>query len=174
MADTEPPRGAAPPPEFDAFLMQIGRINYAWTNTESLLIHLIAGLAGTDKETAVILHLTLNTTRARLDLVERLSKREACPVPDQARARVIKVTGRMKKVSGLRNHFNHCLYAFDAHGGPVRTIQMRIADRKTSLRIGEESVLDSATLAEMDAALLEMHAINAEIWAIVAEYDLPA
>ncbi|MBN2739670.1 MAG: hypothetical protein JXR35_02095, partial [Rhodobacteraceae bacterium] len=64
MAAPEGPSGA-PPPEFDTFLMQIGRINYAWTNTESLLIHLIAGLAQTDKETAVILHLTLNTTRAR-------------------------------------------------------------------------------------------------------------
>ena len=172
MAVPEEPPGA-PPPEFDSFLMQIGRINYAWTNTESLLIHLIAGLAQTDKETAVILHLTLNTTRARLDLVERLAKRSACPVPPDARARVLKVAGRMKKVSGLRNHYNHCLYAFDAGGGPVRTIQMRIADRKTSLRIGEEAVLDRATLEDLNAALKELGALNAEIWAIVAEYGMP-
>ncbi|MEX1663010.1 hypothetical protein [uncultured Thioclava sp.] len=173
MAAPEGPLGA-PPPEFDTFLMQIGRINYAWTNTESLLIHLIAGLAQTDKETAVILHLTLNTTRARLDLVERLAKRSASPVPEAARARVIKVAGRMKKVSGLRNHYNHCLYAFDAGGGPVRTIQMRIADRKTSLRIGEEAVLDRATLDDLNAALVELGALNTEIWAIVAEYGMPA
>jgi hypothetical protein len=172
MAAPEGPPGT-PPPEFDAFLMQVGRINYAWTNTESLLIHLIAGLAQTDKETAVILHLTLNTTRARLDLVERLAKRSSCPVPPEARARILKVAGRMKKVSGLRNHYNHCLYAFDAGGGPVRTIQMRIADRKTSLRIGEEAVLDSATLEDLNAALAELGALNTEIWAIVAECGMP-
>lgn len=163
-----------PPPEFDAFLMLVGRINYAWTNTESLLIHLIAGLAGTDKDTAIIFHLTLNTTRARLDLVERLAKRESCACSKEARARILDVAARMKKVSGLRNHFNHCLYAFDEGGGPVRAIQMRIADRKTSLRIGEESVLDRATLDEMEAALPEMQAINAEIWSIVADYAMPA
>ncbi|MBN2739866.1 MAG: hypothetical protein JXR35_03090, partial [Rhodobacteraceae bacterium] len=87
--------------------------------------------------------------------------------------RVLKVAGRMKKVSGLRNHYNHCLYAFDAGGGPVRTIQMRIADRKTSLRIGEEAVLDRATLEDLNAALKELGALNAEIWAIVAEYGMP-
>ncbi|WP_245795037.1 hypothetical protein [Thioclava marina] len=173
MAGREAHLGGVPPPEFDAFLMQVGRINYAWTNTESLLIHLIAGLAGTDKDAAVIIHLTLNTTRARLDLVERLAKREACPLPETARARILAVAARMKKVSGLRNHFNHCLYAFDAGGGPVRAIQMRIADRKSSLRIGEESVLDGATLAEMETALAEMQAINAEIWSIIAAHRLP-
>jgi hypothetical protein len=59
------------PRSFDDFLLKMGRLNYAWTNTESLLIHFIAGLAGCDKETAVIIFLTLNTSRARLDLVER-------------------------------------------------------------------------------------------------------
>ncbi len=36
-----------PPEEFDGALVRIGRLNYTWTNTESVLIHLIAGLAGT-------------------------------------------------------------------------------------------------------------------------------
>jgi hypothetical protein len=49
-------------------------MNYMWTNTESLLIHVIAGLCGTDKDKAVIIFLTLNTTRARIDLVDRLAK----------------------------------------------------------------------------------------------------
>ena len=60
--------------EFDDFLLLIGRLNYTWTNTESLLIHLIAGLSALDKEIATVIFLTLNTTRARIDLVERLSK----------------------------------------------------------------------------------------------------
>ena len=33
------------PKSFDDFLLKIGKLNYSWTNTESLLIHFIAGLA---------------------------------------------------------------------------------------------------------------------------------
>ena len=33
---------------FDAFLLLVGKLSYVWTNTESLLIHLIAGLEITD------------------------------------------------------------------------------------------------------------------------------
>jgi hypothetical protein len=61
-------------PVLQNILLLVGQLNYAWTNTESLLIHLIAGLARVDKEAAIIIFLTLNTTRARLDLVERLAK----------------------------------------------------------------------------------------------------
>src|SRR5690606_145654 len=67
------------PTRFQQVLLLIGKLNYTWTNTESLLIHLIAGLAKVDKETAVIIFLTLNTTRARIDLVERLAKRSRTP-----------------------------------------------------------------------------------------------
>lgn len=40
--------------QLDDLLLRVGKLNYAWTNTESLLIHLIAGLCGIDKETAVV------------------------------------------------------------------------------------------------------------------------
>ncbi len=165
--------GSAPPPEFDGFLLRIGRINYAWTNTESLLIHLIAGLVPTDKDTATIIYLTLNTSRARLDLVDRLAKRVPCPLPQEARKAVLGVSTRMKRLSGLRNRLNHSIYAFDADGGPVRAIEMRIADRKTGLRLGGETALDGANLVELDKALTEIQAINREIWAILADHRLP-
>lgn len=173
---SEHPRAAdstTPPPEFDAFLLRIGRMNYAWTNTESLLIHLIAGLVPCDKNTATIIHLTLNTSRARLDLVDRLSKREDCPLAAEARAKILDVSARMKRLSGLRNRLNHSIYAFDAEGGPVRAIEMRIADRKKGLRLGDETALDSATLAEFDEALDDIQGINREIWAILVAYGLP-
>lgn len=169
-----PPAPPAPPlPAFDDFLLRIGRINYAWTNTESLLIHLIAGLVPCDKDTATILHLTLNTSRARLDLVDRLAKREACPLAQAARARILAVSERMKRLSGLRNRLNHALYAFDGAGGPVRAIEMRIADRKRGLRLGSETALDQARLAELDAGLAEIQGANREIWAILVAFDLP-
>jgi hypothetical protein len=114
----------APPPEFDEIMLLIGRLNYSWTNTESLLIHLIAGLAGTDKETAVIVFLTLNTTRARVDLIDRLAKKEG-RVADE-RDRVLGLMRRLLRFSGLRNRYNHCIYSFDPDGGAVRTIQIHL------------------------------------------------
>jgi hypothetical protein len=65
--------------KFQDILLLLGQLNYTWTNTESLLIHMIAGLALSDKETAIVIFLTLNTPRARIDLVERLAKMQKTP-----------------------------------------------------------------------------------------------
>lgn len=167
------PTAQKPPKAFDAFLMRIGQINYAWTNTESTLIHLMAGLIPTDTSTATVIHLTLNTTRARLDLVERLAKRQDCPVSKEAVSRIIAICKQMKKLSGLRNRLNHCLYAFDSDGGPVRSIQMRIADRKNSLAFGAETILDKAELAEIDRALGAIQTLNEDVWSVVFDYAMP-
>lgn len=55
-------------------LLLVGRLNYVWTNTESLMIYLIVHLMKVEKEAAIVVFLTLNTTRARMDLIERLAK----------------------------------------------------------------------------------------------------
>lgn len=163
-------RGARQPPDFDAFLLLVGRLNYAWTNTESLLIHLIAGLSGMDKETATVVFLTLNTTRARIDLVERLSKLERAD-PDE-RSRVLALTGRIQKQAALRNRYNHCIYAFDSEGNP-RTILMRIADRKDRLMIGQTDPLDDAAAENIETAIEELAAINRDIWHTIRELGYP-
>ncbi|MBK5928099.1 hypothetical protein CCR87_12300 [Rhodobaculum claviforme] len=153
-------------------MLLIGRLNYSWTNTESLLIHLIAGLVGTTKETAVIIFLTLNTTRARVDLVERLSKMDGRDPAE--RARVLEVTRRLLGLSGLRNRYNHCIYSFDPDGGAPRTIQMRIADRRDAIKVGQTDLLDAAARADIDAAISNLEALNRAIWALIAEYRYPA
>lgn len=161
---------ASDTPDFDAFLLLIGKLNYAWTNTESLLIHLIAGLSGMDKETATIVFLTLNTTRARIDLVERLSKMEKTTAERNA---VLALTGRIQKQSALRNRYNHCIYAFDTEGGNPRSILMRISDRKDKLMIGQTTPLDQAAVDDIEAAILELSAINQDIWRLITEYNYP-
>lgn len=128
--------------EFERLMNLIGRINYSWTNTESVLIHLIAGLAHTDTETALILFLTLNTTRARVDLVERLSKMARTPA--EQRDAILPLTRSVVKLSALRNHYNHSIYAFDQEtgaaapsrcGSPTARPTSRSANRKTSTRM---------------------------------------
>ena len=156
---------------FDGFLLLIGKLNYSWTNTESLLIHLVAGLARTDKETAVIIFLTLNTMRARVDLVERLAKLDR--VSPEERDRVLQLTRDILKLSRVRNHYNHSIYAFDAESGVARTILMRIADRKTEIKVGRATDIDSEALAEIETTIDALADLNHQFWQLIAEFGYP-
>ncbi len=95
-------------------LLRVGRLNYVWTNTESLLIYMIAHLLDIGKDPAIIVFLTLNTTRARIDLVERLAKLQSTPTAD--RKFILATMARLKKESKIRNKYNHCIYSFDEKG----------------------------------------------------------
>jgi hypothetical protein len=159
------------PVDFDAFLLRIGKLNYAWTNTESLLIHLIAGLSGMDKEVATVVFLTLNTTRARIDMVERLSKLSR--IQAKERDRILALTARIQRQSALRNRYNHCIYAFDGAGNMPRSILMRIADRKDKLLMGQMNNLDADAMKAVEDAIDELSLINRDIWQTVGEYNYP-
>ncbi len=165
MTDSDPSR------DFDGVLLLVGRLNYAWTNTESLLIHLIAGLADTSKDVAVIIFLTLNTTRARTDLVERLAKMDGRPAEE--RETVLALTRRLLKLASLRNRYNHCIYAFDPDGGSPRTILMRIADRKDQIKVGEINTLDADALDRIESAIEELSDINRSIWTVIKARGYP-
>ena len=163
--------GRSPGQAFDEALLLIGRLNYTWTNTESLLVHLIAGLARTDKDTAVILFLTLNTMRARVDVVERLAKLDRVAAPD--RARILAATRQLVKIAATRNRYNHSIYAFDPESGNVRTILMRIADKKDAIKMGQSTALDAGAMAEIDTAIQDLGGLNREIWAIIRDLGYP-
>jgi hypothetical protein len=76
------------PPDFDAIevaaretvasranlMALIGQLVFSSSNNESLLIYILMILLQTDEASAAIVFSTLNTTRARLDLVSRLAK----------------------------------------------------------------------------------------------------
>ena len=166
------------PPDFDRLLTRIGYVNYAWTNTESLLIHVLAGLLDarphSAKGTATIIHLTLNTTRARIDLIERLCKQADAPLPPEAIKRILKLMSDMKRLSGIRNQLNHSLYAFDPELGIMRSIQMRIADRKAGLTYGREKDLGRDSVEELDSVLDQIRGANAALWSVISDYELPS
>ncbi|NDW01135.1 hypothetical protein [Salipiger sp. PrR002] len=158
-------------PFFDKLLLRIGRLNYVWTNTESVLIHFIAGLLGTDKERAVIVFLTLNTTRARLDLVERLAKTESRPAAD--RDDILTCTSQLAALARLRNHYNHCIYSFDSESGGYKTILMRIADRKTDIRMGRSGEIDDAEIARIEQTITQLGALNVQMWDLIKRRAFP-
>lgn len=156
---------------FDRLILLVGRLNYMWTNTESLLIHLIAGLSGTSKDVAVIIFLTLNTTRARIDLVERLAKMEGRPA--HVRDPILERTQRLSKLSGIRNKYNHCIYSFDQESGNPKTILMRIADRKTDIKLGRADTVDDDALREIEKVVTQLSAANQDIWRLIRDLGYP-
>ena len=151
----------------DPFLKLLGELNYAWTNTESLLIHMISGLAHTDENTAVVIFLTLNTTRARMDLVERLAKLPN--VDKDLCVKVLNFTKAMQRVSAMRNHYNHCIYSVDQDTGQTRTILMRIADRRSEIKMGRSGELDEAALDDMRTAIAQLVELNTSLWKFFKE-----
>lgn len=151
--------------------LKVGQLNYTWTNTESLLIHLIAGLAGTTKEVATVIFLTLNTTRARIDLVERLVKIGS--LKDRQGQVIIDTMRALAREGGVRNRLNHCIYSFDPESGEFSTILMRIQDRKTEIRMGKEQKLNADEMARLDRTISRLQELNREIWQIVKENGFP-
>ncbi|QDB99722.1 hypothetical protein [Mesorhizobium sp. 8] len=156
---------------FDEILLLIGRLNYTWTNTESLLIHLIAGLAKVDKETAVVIFLTLNTTRARIDLVERLAK--MAKTPEKCRKDILSLLEKLNQKSSLRNKYNHCIYSFDNKGDISHTHLMRIFDGKDTIKYGKVEAMDDAKVGRISECIEDVARVNREIWSVVRANGFP-
>jgi len=156
---------------FDELLLLLGRMNYSWTNTETLLIHFIAGLAGVDKETAIVIFLTLNTTRARFDLVDRLAKLKR--VPGSMRDEILGVTSEMKDILKYKNRYNHCLYSFDGEGRQAKTILMRVAETKQGIKFGKSQDLDADEMDRVRKAIRKIERLNHAAWAIILKHEFP-
>jgi hypothetical protein len=154
----------------DTVLLLVGRLNYTWTNTESLLIYLIAHLMGSSKEAAIVVFLTLNTTRARLELIERLSKMKS--VPDQTRETVLDIVAHMKQEAKLRNKYNHCIYAFDTNGELESTQLMRIAEFGDDLKYGKVESLDDEEIERIATSINQISRVNKSIWSFLSAHGI--
>lgn len=154
----------------DAALLRVGRLNYSWSNTESLLIHLLAGLGNMPKDAAVVVFLSLTSTRARIELVERLAKLRLPAGPE--RQELLGLTARFTRLSALRNRYNHSIWSFNEDGS-VSTILMRIADRRDRIHMGRKQSLDGDEIAQLDQGLDMLSRLNHNIWSFLHEYDYP-
>ena len=164
------PDAADGPDLFDAVLVLLGRLNYVWTNTESLLIHFVAGLARTDKESATVIFLTLGSTTARLSVVRRLAKLSR--VTPACRDDVLAACHALAEVLKLRNHYNHCIYAFDENGS-ASTILMRVQDGRDSIRMGKTQAVSRESIVAIEKALADLRAANTRMWAIITRHGFP-
>ncbi len=143
-------------------LALIGNLVSNWTNNESLFIYVLMILLKTDQESAALTFATLNTTRARLDLIQRLAR---ITIKDKTLDKALaKIIERFNDTTHIRNEFNHCMYIVDAQGQITHTQSMRIVQTRDNLQFGEMKPMDDARLREMIKATKEMARINRDIW----------
>jgi len=175
MSAPEKPAQPSPDPaemqaRLDDVLLRVGRLNYVWSNTESLLIHLIAGLTGMTQQQSVVVFLSLGGTKGRVDLVERLAKLDG--TDSALRDRLLPLMGRFSRLSASRNRYNHSIWSF-AEDGSISTILMRIADRRDRIRMGAREALDDEELRRIDTVIQDLSELNREIWLFLQETGFP-
>ena len=150
-------------------LALIGNLICGWSNNESLFIYILMILLRTDEASAAVVFATLNTTRARLDLIQRLAK---IRVTDKALAKSLTaLIERFSESTKVRNELNHCMFVFDAAGAITHTQSMRLTETRSSLRFGDLKALDEARLQEMAQTTTEMTRINRDIWDLLPQLE---
>lgn len=143
-------------------LALIGNVVLNWSNNESLFIYVLMLLQKTDQASAAILFATLNTTRARLDLIQRLAR---IKIKDKTLNKELdRLIERFNGGTHIRNEFNHCMYTVDGSGEISQTQSMRLVQTRGNLQFGETKPLDDARVNEMTEAVREMTRLNRDIW----------
>ncbi len=145
-----------------SILALIGNLVFSWSNNESLFIYLLMLLLKTDQTSAAIVFATLNTTRARLDLIQRLAKVQ---IRDRAIDKALTdLIERFNDCTRIRNEFNHCMYMVDSRGEITHTHSIKIVESRKRLQLGEIRPMDEQRIKEMTAATQELKKLNRDIW----------
>jgi len=146
-------------------LAQIGALGLGWSNNESMLVYVLMILLDTDDVAAAIIFSTLNTTRARVDLIRRLAMVRITDADiAQALARLLK---RFDACTLIRNEFNHCVYNLNERGEITHTQVMRVQERRGALSLGETRPMDDARLKEINETNRQLKRLNRDLWAFL-------
>ncbi len=145
-----------------AFLALIGDLNFAWSNNESMFIYVLMLLLDTNEAAAAVVFSTLNTTRARLDLVQRLAK---ISVSDKAlKDELNDIVNSFSASTRMRNDLSHATFVIDEGGELTHTQSMKLEERKGQLQFGVRRAIDDGRLAEIAAAVRSLYGLNRRIW----------
>lgn len=140
----------------------IGNLVLSWSNDESMFVYVLMLLLDVDDVSAAVVFTTLNTTRARLDLVRRLA---AIKVTDKAVAQALtRLMRRFDACTKVRNEFNHCVYTLNGQGEIVSTHLMRIQEGAGRLSLGANRAMDEARIKEISDTLRQLKRLNRELW----------
>jgi hypothetical protein len=145
-----------------SILALIGNLVFSWSNNESLFIYLLMLLLRTDQTSAAIVFATLNTTRARLDLIQRLAR---VHIHDRQIDKDLNdLIERFNDCTRVRNEFNHCMYMVDGRGEITHTHSIKIVETRKRLQLGEVRPMDDRRIKEMMAVTQELKKLNRDIW----------
>ncbi|MDF2812229.1 MAG: hypothetical protein K0S56_3260 [Microvirga sp.] len=143
-------------------LALIGNLVFSWSNNESMFIYILMVLLETDEVSAAIVFATLNTTRARLDLVQRLA---TAKINDKETAKTLdKIITRFNESTRVRNEFNHCMYTVNDRGEITHTHAMKIRESRGRLTLGELRPIDDARIAELAKSIADLKRLNRDLW----------
>ncbi|KZK77245.1 hypothetical protein PsAD13_04722 [Pseudovibrio sp. Ad13] len=145
----------------------IGNINYSWSNNESTFIYILQHLMQTDELTATLVFGTLNTTRARLELIERLADAKLKNVALKKKLR--RILRIFNESTRLRNEFSHATFKQNQQGEITHTHSMRIQRKNGQIQLGEIKAVDDARITQMGNAIEKLVKLNREIWAFLPE-----
>ena len=159
-------RAASATAERQTFVLALlGNLSFAWSNNESLLIHLIQALVPTDEASAVIIFSTLTTARARVELVERLGRTK---IRDDALRRDLELLlSRFNDLTKVRNEFIHCMYGVDEKGELSHTQSFRIRNINGRQSLERPQAIDNKRIRALLTAIDEMKSLNRDLWAIL-------
>jgi hypothetical protein len=167
------------PPDFDAIeaaaretganraplLVLIGKLVLGSANNESLLIYILMVLLQTDEPSAAVVFSTLNTTRARLDLVSRLAR---IRISDrETREALDEVVRHFNDANKIRNEFLHAMYTVDGTGVITHTQTMRLIMKGGRISFGEQTPIDQKRLDGMAKACRDLINLNRKIWELL-------
>ncbi|QFU17350.1 hypothetical protein [Microvirga thermotolerans] len=143
-------------------LALIGNLVFSWSNNESMFIYVLMLLLETDEVSAAIVFATLNTTRARLDLVQRLAKAK---IADKSAAETLdRLIARFNACTRVRNEFNHCMYTVSDRGEITHTHAMKIRESAGRLVLGEVRPVDEGRIRELVKTVEDLKILNRELW----------
>lgn len=143
-------------------LALIGSLVFSWSNNESMFIYVLMILLETDEVTAAVVFASLNTTRARLDLVQRLA---AVKLEDeQASAKLGHLIKRFNELTKIRNEFNHCMYGIDEQGRIAQTHALKIQESKGRISLGKAKPMDEQRIQSLIESVNQLKTLNRELW----------
>lgn len=143
----------------------IGNLILSWSNNESMFVYVLMVLLDIDDVSAALVFTSLNTTRAKIDLVRRLA---ALKIRDPALAQAFtRLLRRFDSCTKVRNEFNHCVYNLDGNGEIVTTHIMRVQEGHGQLSIGSTRAMDEARVREITDVIRQLKRLNRDIWAFL-------
>lgn len=159
--------GAAAAKQRAQVVTAIGNLIFSWSNNESVFLYFLMELLDTDFSAAAITFTSLNTTRARLDLVRRLGKARIRD-PRLIR-RLERLIERFNDCTKIRNEFNHCIYQMSDAGEITHTSILRITEKKTGVQIAEVKPVDAKRFEEIGRTIEKLNVLNRDLWSFLPE-----